>query len=392
MPFRGGGTTGGSEGGNASWGSIAGDIGNQTDLQAALAEKAEAADLDGKADAAHTHAQSDVTGLTAALDGKAASTHTHPQSDITNLTTDLAGKAAVSHVHAIADVTNLQTTLNGKAATSHSHAISDVTNLQTTLDGKAAASHSHAIADVTGLQTALDGKSASNHTHSGLAPSGGTTGQVLKKASNTNYDYSWQADETSAGGGSTSKEADYFKQVGTAPLERYYVAGVANCAPLTTGAPAIGVLHAMPFVAPRGGTVDRIAINVTTQIASGVAKLAIYSATSDTNLYPDALLGATAEFVTSTLGMKAQTVNLTLAANTLYWLVYWAGVATPTIRCIALAGCSAFLGLDNALGTTPGYGIQATLAYTTSFPATFTAGGTVKVAVPAPAIGVRFSA
>lgn len=38
------------------------------------------------------------------------------------------------------------------------------------------------------------------HTHNGLAPTAGTTGQVLKKSSNTNFDYAWATDETSEGG------------------------------------------------------------------------------------------------------------------------------------------------------------------------------------------------
>jgi hypothetical protein len=42
--------------------------------------------------------------------------------------------------------------------------------------------------------------SAIGHTHNGLAPTGGTTGQVLKKASDTNFDYAWDTDETSEGG------------------------------------------------------------------------------------------------------------------------------------------------------------------------------------------------
>ena len=41
--------------------------------------------LSGKADAVHTHAISDVTGLTDTLDGKAAASHTHAASDITGL-------------------------------------------------------------------------------------------------------------------------------------------------------------------------------------------------------------------------------------------------------------------------------------------------------------------
>jgi hypothetical protein len=50
------------------------------------------------------------------------------------------------------------------------------------------------------LTELLNEKSESSHTHSGLAPTGGTTGQVLKKLSNTNYDYSWGTDNVGAGG------------------------------------------------------------------------------------------------------------------------------------------------------------------------------------------------
>lgn len=53
--------------------------------------------------------------------------------------------------------------------------------------------------DAAAGRTALSASEAS-HTHNGLAPTGGTTGQVLKKASNTNFDYAWDTDETSEGG------------------------------------------------------------------------------------------------------------------------------------------------------------------------------------------------
>ena len=58
----------------------------------------------GKAAAAHTHAESDVTGLVSDLAGKAATSHTHGQSDVTDLTTDLAGKVPVSLVDAKGDL------------------------------------------------------------------------------------------------------------------------------------------------------------------------------------------------------------------------------------------------------------------------------------------------
>ena len=67
----------------------------------------------------------------------------------------------------------------------------------------------------------LDGNEASafspsGHTHSGLAPTGGTTGQVLKKSSNTNYDYAWAADATgSSSGGAGTTTIDFGAFPGT---------------------------------------------------------------------------------------------------------------------------------------------------------------------------------
>jgi len=61
----------------------------------------------------HLHLESDITGLvtdlatlTSGLAGKADTAHTHAQSDITNLVSDLAGKAASSHSHVVGDITS----------------------------------------------------------------------------------------------------------------------------------------------------------------------------------------------------------------------------------------------------------------------------------------------
>jgi hypothetical protein len=51
---------GGGGGGPAAWGSITGTLSSQADLQTAL---------NGKANSSHTHAQSEITGLTTALAG-----------------------------------------------------------------------------------------------------------------------------------------------------------------------------------------------------------------------------------------------------------------------------------------------------------------------------------
>jgi hypothetical protein len=92
----------------------------------------DAADV-GAAPTAHTHAQSDVTGLTAALDAKA------DDADVTALDTrvDALELAPPAHSHAIADTTGLQAALDAKAAASHTHAQGDVTGLTSDLALKA---------------------------------------------------------------------------------------------------------------------------------------------------------------------------------------------------------------------------------------------------------------
>lgn len=54
----------------------------------------------------HTHAQSDITGLSTALAGKAALSHSHAQSDITGLSTALSNKANVSDLADKVDITS----------------------------------------------------------------------------------------------------------------------------------------------------------------------------------------------------------------------------------------------------------------------------------------------
>lgn len=92
-----------------------------------------------------------------------------------------SGKADAVHTHAIANVTGLQDALNGKAASAHTHAIDDVTGLQGALDGKAASAHTHAIADVTGLQDALDGKDSQGAAAQALIDAKAYTDEKLIK-------------------------------------------------------------------------------------------------------------------------------------------------------------------------------------------------------------------
>lgn len=71
----------------------------------------------------------------------------------------LAGKANNAHGHAISDVSGLQTALDSKAASSHGHSIANVSGLQTALDNKLDASFA-ALIPKTG-QVTVDFGSAS---------------------------------------------------------------------------------------------------------------------------------------------------------------------------------------------------------------------------------------
>lgn len=68
---------------------------------------------------------------------------------------EVEGKADAQHTHAIGDVSGLQAALDDKADISHTHTIGNVTGLQAALDGKANNTHNHTIADISGLADSL---------------------------------------------------------------------------------------------------------------------------------------------------------------------------------------------------------------------------------------------
>lgn len=81
------------------------------------------ADITGKPStfppSAHTHNESEITGLVADLANKSPVGHTHSQSDVTGLVAALAAKA---------DSTALTSGLAGKSDVGHTHSASDITN------------------------------------------------------------------------------------------------------------------------------------------------------------------------------------------------------------------------------------------------------------------------
>lgn len=120
-------------------------------------------DFKNTAEFDHTHAESDVTGLTAALAAKAASTHTHATSEVTGLDAALAGKSATGHDHA-----------GVYSPVAHNHAgvyEPANANIQAHVISAHAPSGAQANADITKaeIEAKLTGE-ISSHTHAGSTP------------------------------------------------------------------------------------------------------------------------------------------------------------------------------------------------------------------------------
>lgn len=152
-----------------------------TDKLSTFALKSElTSEVAKKADKVHTHVVGDVTGLEEQIAelatkkevaAKAEKVHGHKIAEVEGLETELGkfatkeavdDKAAKVHTHVAADITDLQPMFDAKAEKAHAHAMGDISGLETTLNEKAAKEHTHAIADVTGLQDALDAKMAAS--------------------------------------------------------------------------------------------------------------------------------------------------------------------------------------------------------------------------------------
>ena len=167
--------------------------------------------------------------------------------------------------------------------------------------------------------------------------------------------------------------------------DRWYPAGLVAAVAMTTGAPTANILRAMPLIVGKV-TLDRIAINVLTQVA-GNARLGIYS--DDGNCYPSSLILDAGAVDTGSTGVKAIEISRALPPG-LYWLVL-VGSAAPTIRVLDLTGCMPILGGGNTLTTTTGVGWTVAFNYA-ALPATFPGGAAAILAAPVPAIFVRLSA
>lgn len=150
-------------GGGASWGSIAGTMSEQIDLNSALS---------GKAASSHAHGPTDITGTAVVTndarlsDARTPTTHSHSPTDVTGtavITNDARlsdARTPTAHDQAISTITNLQTTLDGKEAAN--------ANIQTHVTSAHAPSNAQKNSDITKaeIEAKLTGE-ISTHTHAG---------------------------------------------------------------------------------------------------------------------------------------------------------------------------------------------------------------------------------
>jgi hypothetical protein len=99
-----------------------------------------------------------------------------------------------------------------------------------------------------------------------------------------------------------------------------YIQATTGTAGTTTStlAGAANRMDIYPFTPRADISVDRLAVNVTTAVASALGKIVVFG--SDAKGRPDAKLAETADLDFSTTGVKDGTVALTLRKGRTYWL------------------------------------------------------------------------
>jgi hypothetical protein len=177
----------------------------------------------------------------------------------------------------------------------------------------------------------------------------------------------------------------YFRQVGTAP-ERWYPGGTVSVGVYFGSATfAKDTLFAIPFIAPRAGTLDRIGVKCTSVV--GNVRLGIYSATSSTDLRPSALV-VDAGAVACSAAVLTKTIAQALTAGTLYWLAIVADTVNTALGTLLTNLSCPIFGLDNTLASQSWSvtGVHVYAALPNPFPTV-----TLSTTNP-PLLAVRFSA
>lgn len=154
-----------------------------------------------------------------------------------------------------------------------------------------------------------------------ILPSGGAAGEFLVKASASDYAAAWGA-------------APLGVHCPIKPPAGAYISPLLVANSLTTIAGAALRCDFIPFISMRSVSVDRIGVEVTTLLASSTALVGIYADTGSGA--PGArLVGGGTSLGCSTVGLKEETISITLQAGVVYWLAI-ATSSTQTLRASAV--------------------------------------------------------
>lgn len=135
----------------------------------------------------------------------------------------------------------------------------------------------------------------------------------------------------------STKDINYWRHVGNFDAfgEIFYT-GATSTANLSTSTPVVDRLSAIAFFSVRGATLGSIQFEVTSAAASGgLAKIGIYKAVGDTNVFPSGLIFESGNIDVTSTGIKSIDLTgsgISLKENTLYWFAYMGGTAAATVR------------------------------------------------------------
>ena len=153
------------------------------------------------------------------------------------------------------------------------------------------------------------------------------------------------------------------------------------CRTAVNRAYAANLLLALPFSVDRTGTIDLIAVRVTT-VAGGanlVGRFGIYRATFASPLPPTTLVAeAAGTFSTAGLGWQQQAITAAVDTRYPYYLSMVLGHtgADPQFWGFDPGDLASSLGNRNTAAAPYWCGYESALAYPAALPGTFTAGGT----------------
>lgn len=182
---------------------------------------------------------------------------------------------------------------------------------------------------------------------------------------------------------------------GNSSLSPWNVAGAAVGGQVSAYVAWTGLantLVAVPFIAPRrGGIISDLAWD--SGVATGNARVAVYSNLADDNLYPNALLGETgskANLATTVMSTTGLTLG-PLTAGELYWLAINTDNAAAQFRALNVAAVHSLLGIP--FGLVSGNACITVASAYGAPPSTFPAGGAYQstTANQTPALGYKVS-